>query len=182
MGKTWTNAATWDMLAERWQKTIKAEALSENTEWLDEEGHDVEPDEVEAHHIDDFIVDIIEATSPANGAHHYRNLRVYFGWLVKRKQIKAGNPMDETEPPNVPERITDMLSDEDHAARTAAARRAALARFEDQVDPERVLPTDERERRALSARRACCWPTAVRPTDACTSTTPRTTSGSTGRT
>lgn len=42
----------------------------------------------------------------------------------------------------------------DRAARTASARRAALARFEDQVDPDRVLPADERERRALSARRA----------------------------
>lgn len=143
MGKTWTNAAVWGMLAERWQKTIKAKALSENTErgylytarrwaeWLDEQGHDVEPDEVEAHHVDDFIVDIIAATSPANGAHHYRNLRVYFGWLVKRKQIKTGNPMDETDPPNVPEKITDLLSDEDHAALLLACSGKSLADLRD---------------------------------------------------
>lgn len=36
---------------------------------------------------------------------------------------------------------------------TAAARAAFLARFEDQVDPDRQLPPAERERRALAARR-----------------------------
>jgi hypothetical protein len=42
----------------------------------------------------------------------------------------------------------------DRAARTAPARRAALRRFEDQVDPDRTLPPIEREKRALAARRA----------------------------
>ncbi len=37
---------------------------------------------------------------------------------------------------------------------TAPARRAFLARFEAQVDPERRLPSAERQRRAASARRA----------------------------
>jgi hypothetical protein len=42
----------------------------------------------------------------------------------------------------------------DRAARTAAARRAALARFERQVDPDGVLEPDERQRLAESARRS----------------------------
>jgi hypothetical protein len=37
---------------------------------------------------------------------------------------------------------------------TAAARAAFLERFEHEVDPERVLPPAERERRASAARRA----------------------------
>ncbi len=37
---------------------------------------------------------------------------------------------------------------------TAAARAAFLARFEDQVDPERVLPAGERQRRARHALKA----------------------------
>jgi len=37
---------------------------------------------------------------------------------------------------------------------TAPARRAFLKRFEDEVDPERVLPTFERLRRAQYARKA----------------------------
>ncbi len=37
---------------------------------------------------------------------------------------------------------------------TQAARTAFLARFEDEVDPEHLLPEDERLRRAEAARRA----------------------------
>lgn len=42
----------------------------------------------------------------------------------------------------------------DRTARTAAARRAALARFDRQVDPDGALAPDERERRARAARRS----------------------------
>jgi hypothetical protein len=42
----------------------------------------------------------------------------------------------------------------DRAARTAPARRAALARFERQVDPDGVLEPEERQRLAQSARRS----------------------------
>ena len=42
----------------------------------------------------------------------------------------------------------------DPAARTAPARRAALERFEREVDPERVLPPVERARRAEHAKKA----------------------------
>lgn len=42
----------------------------------------------------------------------------------------------------------------DRAARTAPARRAALARFERQVDPDGVLEPEERQQRAESARRS----------------------------
>jgi hypothetical protein len=42
----------------------------------------------------------------------------------------------------------------DRAARTAPARRAALARFERQVDPDGVLEPEERQRLAESARRS----------------------------
>ena len=42
----------------------------------------------------------------------------------------------------------------DPAARTAAARRSFLDRFEREVDPDGSLRPDERQRRAASARRA----------------------------
>lgn len=42
----------------------------------------------------------------------------------------------------------------DRTARTAPARHAFLARFEDQVDPRRELPPEERARRAAHARKA----------------------------
>jgi membrane-bound lytic murein transglycosylase B len=47
----------------------------------------------------------------------------------------------------------------DRSARTAPARAAQLARYLDQVDPEHVLPEDERRQRAEQARRA--WYRAI---------------------
>lgn len=66
----------------------------------------------------------------ANAAHHYRNLRVLFTWLLKRKQITR-NPFDETEPPKVPEKITPLLSDEKHAAVLLACSGKDLASLRD---------------------------------------------------
>ena len=42
----------------------------------------------------------------------------------------------------------------DPSARTEPGRRAFLQRFEDEVDPDRVLPEPERIRRAEHARKA----------------------------
>ncbi|WP_432050270.1 hypothetical protein [Verrucosispora sp. NA02020] len=42
----------------------------------------------------------------------------------------------------------------DRSAATAPARTAFIARFERQVDPEGVLPLDERRKRAESAKKA----------------------------
>ncbi|MFR9806917.1 hypothetical protein ACL02T_32180 [Pseudonocardia sp. RS010] len=49
---------------------------------------------------------------------------------------------------------TSWSQTEDRAARTAPARRAALARFEAQVDPDGTLQEAERARRAEAAMRA----------------------------
>lgn len=42
----------------------------------------------------------------------------------------------------------------DRSAATQPARDGFMRRFEDQVDPDRVLPAEERAKRAESARRA----------------------------
>ena len=44
--------------------------------------------------------------------------------------------------------------EEDRSAATQAARDGLQRRFEDQVDPDRTLPVEERAKRADSARRA----------------------------
>lgn len=43
---------------------------------------------------------------------------------------------------------------ENRTAATQPARDGLMRKFEDQVDPERKLPAEERERRATSARKA----------------------------
>lgn len=49
---------------------------------------------------------------------------------------------------------TSWKNTSDRAARTAPARRAALERFEHEVDPDGTLDPAERARRAESARKA----------------------------
>lgn len=49
---------------------------------------------------------------------------------------------------------TSWANTTDRTRRTAPGRAAAMERFYDEVDPERALPPDERERRANSARKA----------------------------
>lgn len=44
--------------------------------------------------------------------------------------------------------------EEDRSAATQPARAAMARKFEDEVDPDRVLPAEERAKRADSARRA----------------------------
>jgi hypothetical protein len=48
---------------------------------------------VDSHHVDDFIVDITTATSAANAAHHYRNLRVYFGARIVGQNRAGPRPV-----------------------------------------------------------------------------------------
>ncbi len=47
-----------------------------------------------------------------------------------------------------------LHSTQDPTTTTANARASFLAKFEDQVDPDRTLPEDERKRRAEHARKA----------------------------
>lgn len=49
---------------------------------------------------------------------------------------------------------TRWAREEDRSAATQPARDGMRRKFEDEVDPDRVLPVAERERRAESARRA----------------------------
>ncbi|WP_285752022.1 hypothetical protein [Lentzea sp. NBRC 105346] len=49
---------------------------------------------------------------------------------------------------------TSWANTSNRAARTAAARKAADDRFERQVDPDGVLPPEERAQRAKAARKA----------------------------
>lgn len=123
---TAAHLTVWHLLPDRWRRTLRAKAISPQTEdgylstarrwadWLVADGLDLEPEEVRDCDVEDFIAGIVVATSAANAAFHYRNLRVYFGWLVKRKEITTGNPMATIDPPKVPEKLTPVFTAGDH--------------------------------------------------------------------
>lgn len=57
-------------------------------------------------------------------------------------------------------------SKEDPVEGTAKARAAFLSKFEQQVDPDGVLPVEERQRRATAARKAHFTALALRSAQA----------------
>lgn len=61
---------------------------------------------------------------------------------------------------------TSWANTTDRTARTEAARRAAMDRFEREVDPDGVLPAQERAKRAESARKAYFAKLALRSSQA----------------
>src|SRR5215472_16989143 len=99
-------------------KTIRsyldsARALSR---YLTEHGmtNDVEstgPQEIRA-----FLASEIRRTSAASAQVHYRNLRVYFGWLVRDGERRAPNPLEAVDKPKAEVRVRPFLSDADLAA------------------------------------------------------------------
>lgn len=52
------------------------------------------------------------ATSPGNADKHYRNLKAYFNWAIKEGERKHPHPMVNVVRPTVPDKPTDVLSEE----------------------------------------------------------------------
>jgi site-specific recombinase XerD len=69
-----------------------------------------------------FLVSEIDRTSPASAQVHYRNLRVYFGWLIREGERSTANPVTREDKPSAPERVKPFLSDNDLAGLLKACR------------------------------------------------------------
>jgi integrase/recombinase XerD len=69
-----------------------------------------------------FLVSEIERTSATSAQVHYRNLRVYFGWLVREGERTAANPVTREDEPNAPEKVKPFLSEADLAALLKACK------------------------------------------------------------
>ena len=63
-----------------------------------------------------FLVGEIKRTSATSAAVHYRNLRVFFGWLVRESERESANPMDLVDKPKAAEKVKPFFSDDDLAA------------------------------------------------------------------
>jgi site-specific recombinase XerD len=72
-------------------------------------------DGVGAHELRAFLLSEERRTSPASAAVHYRNLRVFFGWLVKEGERSTPNPMDRVEKPKVTKKAKPFFEDDELA-------------------------------------------------------------------
>jgi len=88
-------------------------------------------EQVDAEHVRAFLRAEQQRTSAASAAVHFRNLRVYFGWLTREGERTNPNPIDRVEAPKVTKRARRLFEDADLVA---LLRTCQGASFEDRRD------------------------------------------------
>jgi integrase/recombinase XerD len=110
-----------------WQLSLEAAAKSPKTvrSYLDSvkalnaflvtEGMPTDVEGVDAEHVRAFLLAEERRTSAVSAAVHFRNLRVYFGWLMTEGERSNPNPMDRVEAPKVNKKAKSFFSDDELA-------------------------------------------------------------------
>ncbi|HEU5475724.1 MAG TPA: tyrosine-type recombinase/integrase [Actinophytocola sp.] len=113
----------WALFVRSWRTALKAENKSAATiriytcaaeqlaAWSGKLTEPVEPTEITADQIRQFITEIMDRTSPGNAHTQYRSLKTFFAWLVDEDEIDA-NPMAKVKAPFVPERPIPIVPDD----------------------------------------------------------------------
>lgn len=108
-----------------WQLALEAAAKSPQTvrgyadsvRWLCKflAEHDMPADVegVDAPHIRAYLLGEEQRTSAVSAAHHFRNIRVFFGWLATEGERENPNPMDRVEAPKVTKKAKAFFTDEE---------------------------------------------------------------------
>jgi len=104
-----TFIASWQLALEAAAKSPKAvRGYTDSVRWLCRflVEHDMPADVegVDAPHIRAYLLHEEQRTSAVSAAHHFRNIRVFFGWLASEGECENPNPMDRVGTPKVTER------------------------------------------------------------------------------
>jgi site-specific recombinase XerD len=70
---------------------------------------------VDASHVRAFLLAEEQRTSAASAAVHFRNLRVFFGWLASEGERENPSPMDRVEAPKVAKKAEAFFTEEELA-------------------------------------------------------------------
>jgi site-specific recombinase XerD len=126
-----------------WQLSLEAAGKSPKTvrsyidsmralcAFLDAQGMPSGVDGVGAEHLRAFLLSEERRTSPVSAAVHFRNLRVFFGWLVREEERPAPSPMDRVDKPKVNKKAKAFF-DDDELSRLLTACQGTT--FEDRRD------------------------------------------------
>ena len=110
-----------------WQLALDAAAKSSRTvrsytdsvralcRFLVDQGMPASVEDVDAPHIRAFLLAEEKRTSAASAAVHYRNIRVFFGWLASEGERESPNPMDRVEAPKVTKKAKAFFAEEELA-------------------------------------------------------------------
>jgi integrase/recombinase XerC len=106
----------WGTYAKEWRRALEADNKSPNTvriylhsvrmlgEWAMAQSPPLEPSDVDAVAIRDFVKHRLDTTSAGNAHNNYRAIRTFFVWLVDEGELDD-TPMRRTSPPILPETI-----------------------------------------------------------------------------
>jgi site-specific recombinase XerD len=84
--------------------------------FLDAQGLPADSEGVEARHVQAFLLAELERTSAVSAQIHYRNLRVFFGWLGREGERTGPNPMAGVDKPEAKATVKPFLTEADQAA------------------------------------------------------------------
>jgi site-specific recombinase XerD len=110
-----------------WQLALEAAAKSKQTvrgytdsarslcRFLGEHDMPADVESIDAPHIRAYLLHEEQRTSPVSAAHHFRNIRVFFGWLASEGERENPNPMDRVEAPKVTKKAKAFFTDEELA-------------------------------------------------------------------
>jgi site-specific recombinase XerD len=73
-------------------------------------------EEVDAEHLRAFLLAEERRTSAPSAAVHFRNLRVFFGWLAREGERTNTHPMDRVDRPKVTKQAKPFFEDEELTA------------------------------------------------------------------
>ena len=111
-----------------WQLALEAAGKSPRTvrsytdsvralqKFLVAQGMPADVEEVDAEHLRAFLLAEERRTSATSAAVHFRNLRVFFGWLAREGERTNPNPMDRVDRPKVTKQAKPFFEDEELAA------------------------------------------------------------------
>jgi site-specific recombinase XerD len=108
-------ASSWSLslqAAEKSPKTITSYTgtIAKLATWLEENGRPADAERVDAPDLQAFLKAEIDRTSAVSAAVHYRNIRVFFGWLAREGERTTPSPMLRVDPPKVARKIKPVMS------------------------------------------------------------------------
>jgi integrase/recombinase XerD len=113
-----TFIVSWQLALESANKSPKTvRSYTDSVRWLSkflvEQGMPADVEGVDAPHIRAHLLSEEQRTSAVSAAHHFRNIRVFFGWLASEGERENPNPMDRVEGPKVTKKAKAFFTDEE---------------------------------------------------------------------
>lgn len=89
------------------------DSVRKAAEWLAEKGHPTGVAEITPEHLRAYLAARKEETSAGNAAKEFRNLRVFFGWLVAEGELEGTSPMERVGKIKVSKKAHQIFTDDE---------------------------------------------------------------------